>query len=396
MSADPHEPANVAEIPAALDLEVFRQMVDMSNEAFYLTDSRGRFRYVNDRALTLTGYTREELLGMTFFDLDPEFPSEQFEAVVAALAHGPLPPFEARTRRKDGIYHPTEASVARIEIEGKTYLFGVVRDLTERKQIEAAQKSFAQRMLQTLEAERQRVARELHDDVGQAIATVGVLLHTLERTPGAVPEEARPALEATHTTIQQITESVARIVRDYHPADLLGLGFEDTVRAHARQFAHRHHLALRLATVPVAGLLPPDHELHLYRIVQEALANVAHHARARRVTLRLVRQRQRLVVTVRDNGVGFAPERARSTGLGLVTMRERAELMKGELVVRSVPGRGTEIRVTVPLGGARDAPPTSARTVGHARGGAPDSAARRRESGSGVAARKHRRGLSAS
>jgi PAS domain S-box-containing protein len=352
MSADPQEPGKVAEIPAALDLEVFRQMADMSNEAFYLTDSHGRFRYVNDRALTLTGYTRGELLRMGLFDLDPEYPREQFSEIVAALANGPLPPFETRTRHKDGTYHPTEASVARIEIEGKTYLFGVVRDITERKQIEIAQKSFAQRMLQTLEAERQRVARELHDDVGQAIATVGVLLHTLEQTPGSVPEEARPALEATHTTIRQITESVARIVRDYHPAELLGLGFEDTVRAHARQFAHRHSLALRLATVPVAGLLPPDHELHIYRIVQEALANVAHHARARRVALRLTRQRQRLVLTVRDNGVGFAPERSRASGLGLVTMRERAELMQADLVVRSVPGHGTEIRIAVPLTGA--------------------------------------------
>ena len=367
MSADADEPGKLAEIPAALDLEVFRQMADMSNEAFYLTDSRGRFRYVNDRALTLTGYTREELLGMGLFDLDPEYPREQFGEIVAALAHGPLPPFETRTRHKDGTYHPTEASVARIEVEGKFYLFGVVRDITERKQIETAQKSFAQRMLQTLEAERQRVARELHDDVGQAIATVGVLLHTLERTPGSVPEEASPALEATHATIRQITESVARIVRDYHPAELLGLGFEDAVRAHARQFAHRHNLALRLATVPVTGLLPPDHELHLYRIVQEALANVAHHARARRVALRLARRRQRLVLTVRDNGVGFAPERARASGLGLVTMRERAELMQADLVVRSAPGRGTEIRIAVPLAAAGGAHARRAQSVGRPR-----------------------------
>ena len=89
----------------------------------------------------------------------------------------------------------------------------MLRDISERKQIEAAQRTFTHRMLETLEAERQRVARELHDDVGQAIATVGVLLHTLEQTPDAVPPEARPALFATQQTIRQITESVARIVR---------------------------------------------------------------------------------------------------------------------------------------------------------------------------------------
>ena len=110
-------------------------------------------------------------------------------------------------RRVDG-------PVTEFDVGGATYIFGVVRDISERKQMEEAQRTFAQRLLQTLEAERQRVARELHDDVGQAIATVGVLLHALERTQGAISDETRPALTAAHATIRQITESVARIVRE--------------------------------------------------------------------------------------------------------------------------------------------------------------------------------------
>jgi PAS domain S-box-containing protein len=337
-------------VPAQLDLEIFRRMADMSNDAFYLTDAEGRFRYVNERAETLTGYTRDELLQMTLFDLDPEYPREQFGAIVAALAYGPLPPFEARTRRKDGTYYPTEVSPARIDVDGETWLFGAVRDISERKQIEAVQKSFAQRMLQTLEAERQRVARELHDDVGQAVATVGVLLHAFERTEGAVTEEMRPALAAIHASVRQITESVARIVRDYHPAELLGLGLEETLRTYVRQLAHRHKLALRLSTVPLAGLLAPETELHVYRIVQGALTNVARHAGARRLTVRVARRRQHLVVTIRDDGRGFSPARARAHDtLGLVAMRERAELSGAELTIRAAPGRGTELRLTVPL-----------------------------------------------
>ena len=134
---------------------------------------------------------------MTLFDLDPEFPRERLFAMVEDAAHGPIPPFEARTLRRDGVYIPTEVSLARIDFGGAAYLFGVVRDITERKQIEAVQRSFARRMLENLETERQRVARELHDDVGQAVATVGVLLHTLAQTPGAVAEAMRPALQ-TH------------------------------------------------------------------------------------------------------------------------------------------------------------------------------------------------------
>src|SRR5712691_4146405 len=117
------------DIPAALDLSVFRQMADMSNEAFFLADANAHYRYVNDRAVTLTGYSREEFLRMTLFDLDPEYPRDQFHAIVAALEHGQLPPFEARTRRRDGTYIPCEVSVARIDTDdGEHYLFGVVRD----------------------------------------------------------------------------------------------------------------------------------------------------------------------------------------------------------------------------------------------------------------------------
>ena len=211
-------------------------------------------------------------------------------------------------------------------------MFGVVRDISERKQIEAAQRNFTQRVLQTLEAERQRVARELHDDVGQAIATVGVLLHTLEHTPDAVRPEARPALggDARHHSPDH------RIGRAHRPRLPSRRAARPRHRGHAsartpRQFARRHGLSLRLATTAIAGVLPQEHELHLYRIIQEALANVARHAAARKVAVRLGRERRRVVAVVRDDGVGFTPDPGRTSGLGLVTMRERAELMGAEL-----------------------------------------------------------------
>jgi PAS domain S-box-containing protein len=350
--------ARAAGLPAPLDLAVFRQMADMSNDAFYLCNADGRFLYVNDRAMKLGDYTREDLLAMTVPDLNPEFPPDRFRDYVAALEAGSAPAvFETIARCKDGRIIPTEIAVSLLHMGGATYLFGVVRDISERRHMEAVHRSFAQRVLQTLEAERERVARELHDDVGQALATIGVLLHALERTPGSVPQEARPALAATHATIAQITESVGRIVRDYHPTELLGSGLRESIRAHARQFAERHRLRLRMATAAVAGLLEPDHELHVYRIVQEALANVARHAQARSVTVRIARRDAHVVVSVRDDGKGFAAGRPRSTGLGLVTMRERAQLMRAELAVRSTPRRGTTVRVAVPIRAAAEAAP---------------------------------------
>ncbi len=358
MSAGPRHTAHAAPPAAPLDLNVFRQMAEMSGDAFYLCDATGRFLYVNQRAVTHSGFSKAELSHMTVSDINPEYPPERFREFVNAMEHGTAAPqFETITRCKDGTIAPIAISVARIDVGDDVYLFGVVRDISERKRMEAAQRNLTRRILQTLEAERQRVARELHDDVGQALATVGVLLHTLYGTAESVPPQAQRALAATHATIGQITESVARLVRDYHPAELLGLGLEDTIRTRAHEFARRHGLMLRMSTSAVTGLLPAEHELHVYRIVQEALANVARHAAARHVTVRLERERRRVVAVVRDDGTGLAGDPAQVSGFGLVTMRERAELMGAELTIHGAPRGGTEVRVSVPI---PDAPSAAA------------------------------------
>jgi PAS domain S-box-containing protein len=356
------QPESSAPLPEVLDLDLFREMADMARESFQLLDGDGRFVYVNDETSTRFGYTRDELLGMTVTDLNPDFTRDAWHAWTAAT-RGPVPPFEAKNTCKDGSIVPIEVSAVPLDVQGVPYYFAVVRDISERKEAEAAERGFTRRLLHTLEAERRRVARELHDEVGQAIAAVGVLLHAIENaahpprgsrpwsTIQAVAAQAQgdlhPEIAATHVTIRQITESVARIVRDYHPAELLGLGLEETLRTHARQFTHRHGLKLRLSTTAVDGLFSDEHAVHVYRIVQEALANVARHGQARRVSVQLARHGARVTATVRDDGVGFRPEDGRGRGFGLVTMRERAALIGGTLAVRSAPQRGTEIKLTV-------------------------------------------------
>jgi PAS domain S-box-containing protein len=353
MTAAPRPTPPLPSLPAPLDLAVFRRMADMSNEAFFLTDAHAQLCYVNERSCGLTGFERHELLAKTLFDLDPAFPRERLFTMFEDAAKGPIPAFEARTLRRDGVYVPTEVSLARIDFGGAAYLFGVVRDITERKQIEEVQRTFARRMLANLETERQRVARELHDDVGQAVATVGVLLHTLAQTPGAVAEPMRPALQSTLTTIGSMTESVARLCREYHPAELLGLGLEGTLRAYVREFGKRHDLACRFSTGSLHEPIGGEDELHLYRIVQETLTNVARHARAREVTVRLACRGRATVLVVRDDGVGFDPVGADTRGLGLVTMRERAALMGATITVRRRRRRGTEVRVVLPVDASR-------------------------------------------
>jgi PAS domain S-box-containing protein len=324
-------------------------MADMSSEAFFLTDAAGRFRYVNQRALQLGGWTWDELQHMTIADVNPDFPLALYRQAIGTLPLGPGLVLPVRAQRKDGSFFPSEVSFARLDIAGELYVFGVARDITERAQMEAVQRQFGQRMLEVLDAERRRLARELHEDIGRAVATIDDLLDTLEQTPGAVEADLQPTLAATHTTVRQITESVARLVHHTHPAELLGQGLEQTVRTHAQAFALRHGLALRLATVPLGSSLSAEHELHLYRIVQEALTNVSRHAGATQVTVHLARRRRRVVLTIVDNGAGFDPTQPRLSGLGLTTMRERVEMMGGDLRIRAGTGRGTTIYVALPI-----------------------------------------------
>lgn len=342
------QPPTAPAFPPALDLAVFRQMADMSSEAFFLTDAAGRFRYVNQRALELGGWTWDELQHMTIDDVNPDFPLSLYRQAIATLPLGPGMVLPVRARRKDGSFFPSEVSFARLDIAGELYVFGVARDITERTHMEATQRQFGQRMLEVLDAERRRLARELHEDVGQAVATIAALLDTLERTPGAVEDDLRPTLAATHATVRQITESVARLVDHTYPAELLAHGLESTLRSHAQAFALRHGLALRLATAPLGSVLSAEHELHLYRIVQEALTNVARHAGATQVAIHLARRRRRVVLTIVDDGTGFDPSQPKLAGLGLTTMRERVEMMGGELRIRAGAGRGTTIHVTLP------------------------------------------------
>jgi len=332
----------------ALDLGLFRRMADMSNDAFYLIDGSGRILYLNYQARKLSGYSDAELHRVTAPELIPEFSPPRYRELSGALTARPIPLMETVTRHKDGTLTPIETSVVSFTLQGKQYLFGVARDITERKQLEATRRSFAQQMLQTLEAERHRVARELHDDVGQGLATVGVLLHSLRNGMGANGQQWQTEFDAIHATIRQVTESVAQIVRDHHPADLVGLGLEDAIRSHVCQFTQRHGLTMQLTTVPVGGLLPQEHELHVYRVVQEALTNVARHAQATRVAVQITRKGGRLTVAIRDNGVGLTAA-PRTRGFGLATMRERAALIGGTLVIRNTPRRGTELRIDVPI-----------------------------------------------
>jgi len=204
------------------------------------------------------------------------------------------------------------------------------------------------------EDERRVIARELHDEVGQVLTALKVELGLAHRKLSAAGVSVDPLVEA-----QSLADGALANIRDLsqllRPAALDDLGLPAAIDASLRGMARRHEIKVQLSQMGMADRLPPETEIAAYRIVQEALTNVARHAGAGRCHVRLMRLPTALHVEVEDDGAGFDPvaSRLKGQGFGLIGMRERAALLGGKFKVLSAPGAGTRLCVELPAEAAR-------------------------------------------
>lgn len=224
------------------------------------------------------------------------------------------------------------------------WLFTQVRAGRERLQ------SLSRRLVEVQEAERHYVARELHDEAGQALTSLLFGLGHLEQELDS-PQQVTQVAELKEVT-NEVLESLHRLAMDLRPASLDHLGLEPALNQYVNAIGGRYGLIAQFKAVGLLGKrLPAAMETALYRIVQEALTNAARHAHATRVDVLLERRGNQMVIVIEDNGVGFEADLARlaqSGHLGLVGMQERAEMLGGSLVIESTAGAGTTIVVEVP------------------------------------------------
>lgn len=230
----------------------------------------------------------------------------------------------------------------------------VVTDMTEARRNEELLRNLTHRVMQAQEAERGDVALELHDHITQLLCAVRfrsqVLADGLSTRDGPSKGEAIKLREM----LGKAAKEVERISRNLRPSILDQLGLIAVLRGTTTEFADRTGVFVKLASVQLTARLPADTELALYRILQEALKNVAKHARARHVTVSLMQQAAFIKLSIHDDGIGFDPDRRvgrrkSKSSLGLLGMRERATYLGGVLKVKSVRRVGTEIEVRIPL-----------------------------------------------
>jgi two-component system sensor histidine kinase UhpB len=211
----------------------------------------------------------------------------------------------------------------------------------------------SEQVLAAQEDERKRIARELHDETAQALTTLLIRLKILEKARTAT--EMRGQIDELRELTAQTLEAVRKMAVELRPATLDDLGLLAALEAYTESYRSRIPVRVSFNADGFEdreGRLPPQIELVLYRVVQEALTNVAKHANAQEVRVALSRRPEDVVATVIDDGQGFKVEDmmlSRERGLGLFGMQERLALVRGQLVIDSAPDRGTTVNARVPL-----------------------------------------------
>jgi two-component system NarL family sensor kinase len=333
----------------------YRVLIESMNEGALTLTADKMILYANQRFARMVKCPLEQVMGSSL----RRFLSAEDRAMLRPLmkrADKSGSKIQVLLNAGDGSQMPAHISIRPLAKSGsKSETFGmVVTDMTETRRTEELLRALTHRVVQVQEAERGRVALELHDNITQLLCAVLIRCQTLaNKLPSRDGPLKREAVKLREM-LGQIAEEVERISRNLRPSVLDELGLVAVLRDTSTEFAERTDLSLKLACAQLTVRLPSDAELALYRILQEALKNVEKHARARHVTVCLREQAAFVQLVIQDDGIGFDPDhhpdgRKGNGGLGLLSMRERATYVGGALKVKSVHRAGTVIEVRIPL-----------------------------------------------
>jgi PAS domain S-box-containing protein len=317
-----------------------------------MLDRDMRYLQVSDRWCADYGVASSQILGRSHYELFPDVPQRWKEMHRRALEGETLRADEDRWDRGGG----TTAWV-RWEIRPWTTPGGVVggilifaEDITRRKQMEEAISGVSGRLIEAQERERDRIARDLHDDVCQQLALVSIGLEEVQRKfPDSVSEH-RSQVGELRNRIMDIATDVQMMSHELHSAKLSYLGAAVAMKGFCREFGEHHKFEIEFDSHDVPRQLPPDVSLCLFRVLQEALHNAAKHSGVKRFDVQLWGTSGDIHLTISDRGSGFDSKTAmQDRGLGLTSMQERVRLVNGRFAIESKPMYGTTIRVQVPL-----------------------------------------------
>ena len=334
-------------------------LFEQAPQAVALTNADNGVLRVNSEFARVFGYTPQETVGRRLDDLIvPDDSRDQFRKhTEPVLAHGVRVDAEGVRQRKDG--SRLHVSMVRVPVslpDGQSAVYSIFRDITERKRAEAdlqasrdKLRALAARLQSVREEERMRVAREIHDELGQALTAIKFGLSSMIPILTDDPQPHSDKIESLRQLADQTIQSMRRIATKLRPRILDELGLSPALEWAAEDFEARTGIKCRLELPADDIVVDPERATALFRIFQEALTNVTRHANATELQARLAREKGVLRLEVRDNGQGFDEKQLSGRrSLGILGMQERALILGGEFTITSAPGRGTTVKVQIP------------------------------------------------
>ncbi|MBU4143135.1 GAF domain-containing protein [Patescibacteria group bacterium] len=347
----------------------YRSLFENSKDGIYISSKDGFFIDINPVGVKLSGYTKEELLSMKIEALFVT-PSERIEFMSEIEKQGFVKDYPTDIKRKDGtILNTSITAGARRDKDDRVIGYqGIIRDITERKRAEEERKRLleegqasydelqrlSRRLVEAQEVERKDLARELHDRIGQNLTALSINLN-LMRNQLSDPsgQQIVTRLDDSLKLLEEMTIRVRDLMGELHPPVLDDYGLFAALRWCGEQFSDRTGVTAVVRGKKLTPRLPLEVETGLFRITQEALNNVVKHAQAKRVTMTLESVAGRVRLTIADDGVGFDPkaklQSKKQMNWGLITMRERAHAIGGDLRIETEPGKGTKVIVEYQL-----------------------------------------------
>jgi PAS domain S-box-containing protein len=339
-------------------------ILDATSDLVGTADLKGRVLYLNRAGRKMLGIGRdEEVSRLRVKDLQPEWAYRLVieQGGAEARRYGVWSGETAFLTRSSQQIPTSQVIVAHRDPQGKVDFYSTIaRDITaSRRAAEALQESeqklrlLTARLLSIQEQERRRVARELHDELGQALTVLKMHLVGIEEQLSSDQQSQRATCEQMLSYIDTVIENVRRLSWDLSPSSLEDLGLSAALGYLVDEICRNHNLQSQVAMDKIDHLFSPETQINIYRIFQESLTNVVKHARASLVAVKVTKENGKVSFKIRDNGRGFDLKRALSRkvppkSLGLTAMNERAHMAAGSLQISSRKGRGTTIKFTIP------------------------------------------------